>query len=178
MTGAFNRPEAGSVHLLGSETEAGGSIAMVAELVDYVVGAKRLCVAAAVARHRPRRHHWPQSPPRPGRACARLEVGRSPRGKRRLRGKDDQLDAVRAARAALRREPLPRPRSGERREALRLLLVARRSAVDVRREALVQLRSVIVNAPSCGCESAPLVLYLEGCGERSPLLVRCSPCSQ
>jgi len=76
-----------------------------------------------------------------------LEVGRTPRGERRLRGKDDQLDAVRAARAALSSEPLPRPRSGERREALRLLLVARRSAVDVRREALVQLRSVIVTAP-------------------------------
>jgi transposase len=76
-----------------------------------------------------------------------LEVGRSPRSERRLRGKDDQLDAVRAARAALTSEPLPRPRSGERREALRLLLVARRSAVDVRREALVQLRSVLVTAP-------------------------------
>jgi transposase len=76
-----------------------------------------------------------------------LEVGRSPRGERRLHGKDDQLDAVWAARAALRSEPLARPRSGEHREALRLLLLARRSAVDVRREALVQLRSVIVTAP-------------------------------
>jgi transposase len=76
-----------------------------------------------------------------------LEVGRSPRSERRLRGKDDELDAVRAARSALRREPLPRLRSGERREALRLLLLARRGAVDVRREALVQLRSVIVTAP-------------------------------
>jgi transposase len=82
-----------------------------------------------------------------GRGETVLEVGRSPRSERRLRGKDDQLDAVRAARAALRSEPLPRPRSGERREALRLLLLARRSAVDVRREALVQLRSVIVTAP-------------------------------
>src|SRR5207253_3087629 len=36
---------------------------------------------------------------------------------------------------------------GERREALRLLLVARRSAVDVRREALGQLRGIIVTAP-------------------------------
>ena len=76
-----------------------------------------------------------------------LEVSRSPRNERRLRGKDDQLDAVRAARAALTSEPLALPRSGQRREALRLLLVARRSAVDVRREALVQLRSVIVTAP-------------------------------
>jgi transposase len=39
------------------------------------------------------------------------------------------------------------PRAGQRREALRLLLLARRSAVDVRREALVQLRSVVVTAP-------------------------------
>ena len=39
------------------------------------------------------------------------------------------------------------PRAGERREALRVLLLARRSAVDVRRLALVQLRSVIVTAP-------------------------------
>jgi transposase len=64
-----------------------------------------------------------------------------------LRGKDDPLDAVRTARAALAGETLAFPRSGQRREALRLLLIARRSAVDVRREALVQLRSVIVTAP-------------------------------
>ena len=76
-----------------------------------------------------------------------LEVARAPRQERRSRGKDDQLDAVRAARAALASEPLPLPRSGQRREALRLLLVARRSAVDVRSEALAQLRSVIVTAP-------------------------------
>jgi len=76
-----------------------------------------------------------------------LEVSRTPRNERRLRGKDDQLDAVRAARAALASETLTLPRSGERREALRVLLIARRSAVDVRREALVQLRSVIVTAP-------------------------------
>ena len=76
-----------------------------------------------------------------------LEVGRSPRRERRLRGKDDRLDALRAARSALGSEPLARPRTGERREALRMLLLARRSAVDVRREALVQLRSVIVTAP-------------------------------
>jgi transposase len=76
-----------------------------------------------------------------------LEVSRLPRGERRLRGKDDRLDATRTARAALASETLALPRSGERREALRLLLVARRSAVDVRREALSQLRAVIVTAP-------------------------------
>jgi transposase len=76
-----------------------------------------------------------------------LETSRVPQTERRLRGKDDALDAVRTARAALASETVARPRSGERREALRLLLVARRSAVDVRREALGQLRGVIVTAP-------------------------------
>ena len=76
-----------------------------------------------------------------------LEVSRTPRTERRLRGKDDALDAARTARAALASDTLALPRTGERREALRLLLVARRSAVDVRREALTQLRAVIVTAP-------------------------------
>jgi transposase len=76
-----------------------------------------------------------------------LEVSRTPRAERRLRGKNDALDAARTARAALASETLALPRAGERREALRLLLVARRSAVDVRREGLTQLRAVIVTAP-------------------------------
>ena len=70
-----------------------------------------------------------------GRGETVLEISRTPRAERRLRGKDDSLDAARTARAALASETLALPRSGERREALRLLLVARRSAVDVRREA-------------------------------------------
>jgi transposase len=82
-----------------------------------------------------------------GRGETVLEVSRTPRAERRLRGKDDSLDAARTARAALASETLALPRSGQRREALRLLLVARRSAVDVRREALGQLRGVIVTAP-------------------------------
>ncbi len=82
-----------------------------------------------------------------GRGETVLEISRRPRAERRLRGKDDLLDAVSTARAALASETLALPRSGQRREALRLLLIARRSAVDVRREALVQLRSVVVTAP-------------------------------
>ena len=95
-----------------------------------------------------------------------LEVGRSPRSERRLRGKDDRLDALRAARSALGSEPLACPRAGERREALRLLLLARRSAVDVRREALVQLRSVLVTAPEslrAELRALPLGRLLERC---------------
>ena len=76
-----------------------------------------------------------------------LEAARGSRGERRLQGKVDKLDAIRAARTVLSTETLALPREGQRREAPRLLMVARRSAVDVRREALVQLRSVIVTAP-------------------------------
>jgi transposase len=76
-----------------------------------------------------------------------IEAGRSVRGERRLRGKDDPLDALRAARSALVAESLTLPRAGQHQEALRVLLLARRSAVDVRRLALVQMRSVIVTAP-------------------------------
>ena len=76
-----------------------------------------------------------------------LEVGRPARGERRLRGKDDPLDAIRAARTGLAAESLTLPRSGQHQEALRVLLLTRRSAVDVRRVALVQLRSLIVTAP-------------------------------
>jgi transposase len=82
-----------------------------------------------------------------GRGATVLEVSRTPRTERRLRGKDDALDAARTARAARASETLALPRNGRRREALRLLLVARRSAVDVRREALGQRRGVIVTAP-------------------------------
>jgi len=75
------------------------------------------------------------------------EVERTSRSERRLRGKDDQLDAVRAARSAFATKQRATPRAGQHQEALRLLLLARRSAVDTRRVALVQLRSVIVTAP-------------------------------
>jgi transposase len=96
-----------------------------------------------------------------------VECGRGPRDERRLRGKDDPLDAIRAARAALAEETLPVPRMGQRREALRLLLIARRSAVEVRRRALVQLRSVLVTAPD------RLRAELQALPERQ-LLERCS----
>jgi transposase len=102
-----------------------------------------------------------------GRGEAVVEAGRAPRQQRRLRGKDDDLDAIAAARTALGSGHLAVPRAGERGEALRLLLVARRSAVDVRRQALVQLRSVIVTAPE------PLRQQLRGLPMQR-LLQRCS----
>src|SRR4029453_1667109 len=54
-----------------------------------------------------------------GRGEIVLELSRTPRAERRLRGKDDALDAARTARAALASETLALPRSGERREAPR-----------------------------------------------------------
>ncbi len=96
-----------------------------------------------------------------------IESGRGPRDERRLRGKDDPLDATRAARAALANDTLDAPRMGQRREALRLLLVARRGAIEVRRRALMQLRSVIVTAPD------RVRAELEALPERR-LLDRCS----
>jgi transposase len=107
-----------------------------------------------------------------GRGETVLEISRTPRAERRLRGKDDSLDAARTARAALASETLALPRSGERREALRLLLIARRSAVDVRREALGQLRGVIVTAPDQlrqDLRGLPLGRLLVRCGR-----LRCS----
>jgi len=90
-----------------------------------------------------------------GRGEVVIESGRGPRAERRLRGKDDPLDAVRAARAALASEKLTLPRSGQRREALRLLLVARRSAVEVRRRALVQLPQRDRDRPGSAPRAAP-----------------------
>jgi transposase len=45
-----------------------------------------------------------------GRGETVLEVSRTPRAERRLRGKDDTLDAARTARAALASDTLARPR--------------------------------------------------------------------
>ena len=49
------------------------------------------------------------------RAEAVSEVGRSARVERRLRGKDDPLDAVRAARSALASDTITRPRASVKR---------------------------------------------------------------
>ncbi len=47
-----------------------------------------------------------------GRGETVLEIGRGPRDERRLRGKDDSLDAIRAARTALASQTLSLPRAG------------------------------------------------------------------
>jgi len=77
-----------------------------------------------------------------------LEVTGTDKAERRTRGKDDTLDAITAARAALegKRISLAKHRDGEI-EALRVLRVARQTAVKSRRSALQLLHNMIIAAP-------------------------------
>jgi transposase len=59
-----------------------------------------------------------------------VELDRPERATRRNGAKSDPLDAIRAAREALARTRLGAPRSSGQRQALSVLLTARRSAVD------------------------------------------------
>ncbi|MDJ0499234.1 MAG: IS110 family transposase [Acidimicrobiia bacterium] len=76
-----------------------------------------------------------------------VEVDRPNRQARHRKGKSDPVDAVAAARAALSGQAsgLPKTRDGNV-EAIRVLMIARRSAIDTRIETLNQLRHVIFTA--------------------------------
>jgi len=77
-----------------------------------------------------------------------VEVNRPNRQLRRRRGKSDPVDAEAAARAVLAGAGLARPkRANGRVEMLRVLRIARRSAVKARRQAGQQIDSLIVTAP-------------------------------
>jgi transposase len=76
-----------------------------------------------------------------------VELDRPERAKRRHGAKSDPLDAVRAAREALARPRLGTPRAGGDRQALSVLLAARRSAVDASTVAQRQLFSLVIAAP-------------------------------
>jgi len=77
-----------------------------------------------------------------------IEVDRPNRQKRRQHGKSDQLDAVEAARGALSGRCEGRAKSGNAEaEALRALLVAKRSARSTRIRTIVQLRHLMFTAP-------------------------------
>jgi transposase len=77
-----------------------------------------------------------------------VEVDRSDRQDRRRQGKSDPLDAVSAARAAQsgRARGAPRGRDGSV-EAIRALMVAKRSARSERTQTINQARSLIVTGP-------------------------------
>jgi transposase len=77
-----------------------------------------------------------------------VEVDRADRGDRRRQGKSDPLDAVSAARAALsgRARGAPKGRDGQV-EAIRALMVAKRSARAGRTQTINQARALIVTGP-------------------------------
>ena len=76
------------------------------------------------------------------------EVNRPNRQLRRRLGKTDATDAQGAARAVLNGQATAVPKSGNGRvEAIRMLSVARRSAVKARTQAINQLHALVVTAP-------------------------------
>ena len=79
---------------------------------------------------------------------ALVEVDRPDRSTRRHHGKSDPIDAEAAARAAQsgRATGIPKHRTGQV-EALRVLRVARRSAIDQRAHTQTRMKALIVTAP-------------------------------
>jgi transposase len=76
-----------------------------------------------------------------------VELDRPERARRRNGAKSDPLDAIRAAREALSRTRLDTPRTTGERQALPVLLTARRSAVEAARIAQQQVFSLVIAAP-------------------------------
>jgi transposase len=78
-----------------------------------------------------------------------VEVNRTDRATRRRRGKNDAIDAEAAARAVLAGAAGGAPKSGDGPvEMLRMLKLARNSAVKAATAALNQIRAVLVTAPT------------------------------
>jgi transposase len=78
-----------------------------------------------------------------------IDVDRPDRKTRRMRGKSDPIDAYAAAMAVLsgRATGIPKSRDGVV-EAVRVLRIARRSAVKARTQAMNQIRGLLVSAPA------------------------------
>jgi transposase len=76
-----------------------------------------------------------------------IEVDRPKRAARRNGAESDPLDAIRAAREAMARPRLGTPRTGGERQALSVLLAARRSAINASTEAQQQVFSLVIAAP-------------------------------
>ena len=78
-----------------------------------------------------------------------VEVDRPNRQARRRRGKSDTADAEAAARAALNAEATGVPKSHDGTvEAIRVLRVARRTAIKARTQCVLQIRDLLVTAPA------------------------------
>jgi len=77
-----------------------------------------------------------------------FEGDRPQRRKHDAAGKSDQLDAIKVAREALARAHHAIPRQRGKREAIRVLLTSRQSAVSAYRQGLNQLYALVVTAPT------------------------------
>jgi transposase len=78
-----------------------------------------------------------------------VDVDRPDRKTRRMKGKSDPIDAYAAATAVLsgRATGIPKSRDGVV-EAVRVLRIARRSAIKARTQAMNQIRGLLVSAPA------------------------------
>lgn len=152
-------------HLIGVDTHRDNHTAAIVDPQTAVIGPKLIVSAdrrgygrlyAFAAEHAPGRRVWAiESTGSYGAGlCAHLaergervvEVDR-PKRSRRRDGKSDELDAIRAAREALERLHPQEPRRRGDREAIRVLLRTRESAVRQRTAALNHLRALVVSAP-------------------------------
>ena len=100
-----------------------------------------------------------------------IEVNRPNREERRRSGKSDPLDAIEAARAALggKAKSIAKSKDGAV-EGIRALVVAKRSGRVARTAALIQMRPLIVTAPTCyeavcGAERGTLTTKRPGCAD-------------
>ena len=103
-----------------------------------------------------------------GAGVAVIEVNRPNRAARRTTGKSDTVDAIEAARAALsgRAHAIPKAGTGTI-EAIRMLRVARRSAIHSRTQCANQIHALIDTAPEplrarCAGQKLPAVVQLAG----------------
>jgi transposase len=76
-----------------------------------------------------------------------IEVSRPLRRPLKSRPKSDPLDAIQAARTALAQTVHNTPRVGDLREALRVLMIARDSQVQIRARSLKQIKAMVVTCP-------------------------------
>jgi transposase len=82
-----------------------------------------------------------------------FEVNRASRHLRHQKGKDDTLDAERAALSVLTCQAVAQPKSGTSTvEMIRQLKLARDTTVKARSRAMLVLKATIVGAPSALCE--------------------------
>ena len=105
-----------------------------------------------------------------------IEVDRPNRAERRRSGKSDPLDAVEAARAALggRAKSISKSKDGAV-EAIRVLVVAKRSARGARVKALTQMRHLVITAPDqlrCRLKGLSVAALVDRGGEAPAVALR------